>query len=178
MLRDSKQLFGSLASYTDCLYYRSNFHYTKSFLACRLLSLSFSWLFYLDCLVVTKLACSRFRQYIIIKCHLLVVARLSWNPSCSAPLTHPLQVCPNHPLMFFIQVISGLPRPLFPSILSSSNNFWIDLALITCPKYGHFLFFIVGNNELVVFAIFKNSSLVLLSVHDTIKIVRFPPRTI
>ena len=77
--------------------------------------------------------------------------------------------------MFFIRVALGLPRSLFPSILPSSNNFWIDLALITCPKYGHFLFFIVGNNELVVFAIFKNSSLVLLSVHDTIKIVRFPP---
>ena len=74
--------------------------------------------------------------------------------------------------MFFIHVIRGLPRPLFPSILSSSNNFWIVLALITCPKYWHFLFFIVGNNELVVFDIFKNSSLVLLSVHDTIKIVK------
>ena len=54
--------------------------------------------------------------------------------------------------MFFIQVSLSLPRPLFPSILSSSNNFLIDLAL-TCPKYCHFLSFIVGTNELVVFAI-------------------------
>ena len=64
---------------------------------------------------------------------------------------------------FFIQVTLGLPHPLFPSILPSSNNFWIDLALIKCPKYWHFLFFIVGNNELVAFAIFKTSSLVLCS---------------
>ena len=41
----------------------------------------------------------------------------------------------------------------------------IDLALITCPKYWHFLFFIIGNDDLVVFAIFKTSSLVLCSVH-------------
>ena len=33
----------------------------------------------------------------------------------------------------------------------------IDLALITCPKYWHFLFFIIGNDDLVVFAIFKTS---------------------
>ena len=59
-------------------------------------------------------------------------------------------------MFFFIQVALGLPRPLFPSILPSSNNFWIDLALITCQKYWHFLFFIIGNtnNELVVFAFF------------------------
>ena len=58
-------------------------------------------------------------------------------------------------MMFFIQVILGLPCPLFPSILSSSNNFWIDFALITCPKYWYFPFFIVDNNELVVFVMYK-----------------------
>ena len=47
----------------------------------------------------------------------------------------------------------------------------IDLALITCPKYWHFLFFIIGNNDPVVFAIFKTSSLVLCSVHDTLNIL-------
>ena len=93
----------------------------------------------------------------------------------SSPLlTHPLQVCPNHSLTFFIQVILGLPCPLFPSILPSSNNFWIDLALITCPKYWHFLFFIVGHKELVVFAILKIiNSLVLCSVHDTHNILLY-----
>ena len=62
MSRDSEQLFGLVASYTDSPHYRSNFHYTKSFLACRFLSLSFSCLFYLDCLVVAKLA-SSFLQF-------------------------------------------------------------------------------------------------------------------
>ena len=47
----------------------------------------------------------------------------------------------------------------------------IDLALITCPKYWHFLFFSIGNDDLVVFAIFKTSSLVLCSVHDTLNIL-------
>ena len=89
----------------------------------------------------------------------------------STRLTHPLQVCSNHSLMFFIQVILGLPRPLFP--LPSSNNFWIDLALITCPKTWHFLFFIVGNNELFVFAFFKTSSLVLCFVLDTLNILLY-----
>ena len=83
-----------------------------------------------------------------------------------------LRVCPNHSLMFFIQVILSLSRSLFPSILSSSNNFWIDLAL-TCPKYWHFLFFIVGNNELAVFTILKTSSSVLCSVHDTLNILLY-----
>ena len=103
----------------------------------------------------------------------LAVGRLSWNPSCSALLTHPLWVCPNHSLMFFIQVILSLSRSLsVPSILSSSNNFWIDLAL-TCPKYWHFLFFTVGNNELAVFTILKTSSKVLCSVHDTLNILLY-----
>ena len=86
---------------------------------------------------------------------------------------YPLWVCPNHSLMFFIQVILSLSRSLFPSILPSSNNFWIDLALITCPKYWHFLFFIVVNNELAVFTILKTSSSVLCSVHDTLNILLY-----
>ena len=49
----------------------------------------------------------------------------------------------------------------------------IDLALITCPKYWHFLFFIIGNDDLVVFAIFKTSSLVLCSVHDALNILLY-----
>ena len=75
--------------------------------------------------------------------------------------------------MFFIQVTLGLPPPLFLSILPSSYNLWIDLILITCPKYWHFLFFIVGNKDLVVFAVFKTSSLVLCSVHDTLNILLY-----
>ena len=38
-------------------------------------------------------------------------------------------------------------------------------------KYWHFLLFIIGNNDLVVFAIFKTSSLVLCSVHVTLNIL-------
>ena len=49
----------------------------------------------------------------------------------------------------------------------------IVLALITCPKYGHFLFFIIGNDDLVVFATFELSSLVLCSVHDTLNILLY-----
>ena len=75
--------------------------------------------------------------------------------------------------MFFIQVTLGLPRPLFPSILPSSYNLWIDLILITCPKYWHFLFFTVGNKDPLVFAVFKTSSLVLCSVHDTLNILLY-----
>ena len=41
----------------------------------------------------------------------------------SALLTHPLKVCPNHSLMFVIQVTLSLNRPLFPSILPSNNCF-------------------------------------------------------
>ena len=61
---------------------------------------------------------------------------------------------------------------LFPSILPYSNNFRIDLAL-TCPKYWHFLFFTVDNNELAVFTILKTSSSVLCSVHDTLNILLY-----
>ena len=49
----------------------------------------------------------------------------------------------------------------------------IDLALITCPKYGHFLFFIIGNDDLVLLATFKISSLVLCSLHDTLNILLY-----
>ena len=56
-----------------------------------------------------------------------------------ALLTHPLSVCPNHSLMLFIRVTLGLPRPLCPSILPSSKNLWIDLALITCPRSYYLL---------------------------------------
>ena len=41
--------------------------------------------------------------------------------------------------MLFIRVTLGLPRPLCPSILPSSNNLWIDLALITCPRSYYLL---------------------------------------
>ena len=60
-----------------------------------------------------------------------------------ALLTHSLSVCPHPSLMFFIQVTLGLPRPLFPSILPSSNNFCIDLSLITCPR-SYYLLVIVN----------------------------------
>ena len=76
-------------------------------------------------------------------------------PSPAVPIFCSFLVCPKHSMMFFIQVILGLPCSLFPSILPSSNNFWIDFALITCPKYWDFLFFIVDNNELVVIAIYN-----------------------
>ena len=76
--------------------------------------------------------------------------------------------CPNHSFHLYVSLV-----PLFPSTLPSSNNFWIDLALITCLKYWHFFFFIVGNNELVVFAIFNASSLVLCSVNDYILLTFF-----
>ena len=42
-----------------------------------------------------------------------------------------------------------------------------------CLKYWHFLFFIVGNSELIVFAMFNASSLVLCSVNDYILLTFF-----
>ena len=63
-------------------------------------------------------------------------------------------MCPNHSLIFFfffVQVTLGFLRPFFPSILPSSNIFF-------------FLFFVVGNNDLALFAICKTYSLVLCSV--------------
>ena len=65
---------------------------------------------------------------VIIKWHLLVDGRLLWISSCSdLPLfLHTHYRCVLTILWcFFIQVTLGLTRPLIPSILPSSNNFWI-----------------------------------------------------
>ena len=75
-------------------------------------------------------------------------------------------------MLFFIQVTLCLPRSSIRFNFAFAN-FWIDLALITCLKYWHFLFFIVGNSELVVFAMFNASSLVLCSVNDYILLTFF-----
>ena len=56
-----------------------------------------------------------------------------------------------HSLMLSVHIVLGLPRPLLPFILPSISNRCTPSPLIICPKYWHFLFLIVFNNDLLVF---------------------------
>ena len=71
-----------------------------------------------------------------------------------------------HSLMLSVHIVLGLPRPLLPFILPSISNRCTPSPLIICPKYWHFLFLIVFNNDLLVFILCKTSPLVLCSFND------------
>ena len=68
-----------------------------------------------------------------------------------------------HSLMLSVHIVLGLPRPLLLFILPSISNRCIPSPLIICPKYWHFLFLIVFNNDNKVFILCKTSYLSLLS---------------
>ena len=78
-----------------------------------------------------------------------------------------------HSLMLSVHIVLGLPRPLLPFILPSLSNRCIPSPLIICPKYWHFLFLIVFNNDLLVFILCKTSALVLCSFHDILNILLY-----
>ena len=78
-----------------------------------------------------------------------------------------------HSLMLSVHIVLGLPRPLLPFILPSISNRCIPSPLIICPKYWHFLFLIVFNNDLLVFILCKTSALVLCSFHDILDILLY-----
>ena len=78
-----------------------------------------------------------------------------------------------HSLMLSVHIVLGLPRPLLPFILPSISNRCIPSPLIICPKYWHFLFLIVFNNDLLVFILCKTSALVLCSFHDILNILLY-----
>ena len=72
-----------------------------------------------------------------------------------------------------VHIVLGLPRPLLPFILPSISNRCRLFLLIIYPKYWHFLFLIVFNNDLLVFILFKTSPLVLCSFHDILNILLY-----
>ena len=78
-----------------------------------------------------------------------------------------------HSLMLSVHIVLSLPRPLLPFILPSSSNRCTLFPLIICPKYWHFLFLIVFNNDLLVFILCKTSPLVLCSFHDILNILLY-----
>ena len=78
-----------------------------------------------------------------------------------------------HSLMLSVHIVLGLPRPLLPFILPSISNRCTPSPLIICPKYWHFLFLIVFNNDLLVFILCKTSALVLCSFHDILNILLY-----
>ena len=78
-----------------------------------------------------------------------------------------------HSLMLSVHIVLGLPRPLLPFILPSISNRCIPSPLIICPKYWHFLFLIVFNNDRLVFILCKTSALVLCSFHDILNILLY-----
>ena len=78
-----------------------------------------------------------------------------------------------HSLMLSVHIVLGLPRPLLPFILPSISNRCTPFPLIICPKYWHFLFLIVFNNNFLVFILCKTSPLVLCSFHDILNILLY-----
>ena len=78
-----------------------------------------------------------------------------------------------HSLMLSVHIVLGLPRPLLLFILPSISNRCIPSPLNICPKYWHFLFLIVFNNDLLVFILCKTSALVLCSFHDILNILLY-----
>ena len=78
-----------------------------------------------------------------------------------------------HFLMLSVHTVLGLPCPLLPFILSSITNRCTPFPLIMYPKYWHFLFLIVFNNDLLVFILCKTSPLVLCSFHDILNILLY-----
>ena len=78
-----------------------------------------------------------------------------------------------HSFMLSVHIVLGLPRPLLPFILPSISNRCTPSPLIICPKYWHFLFLIVFNNDLLVFILCKTYALVLCSFHDILNILLY-----
>ena len=76
-------------------------------------------------------------------------------------------------LMLSVHIILGLPRPLLPFILPSIANRCTPYPLIICPKYWHFFFLIVFNNDLLIFILCKTSPLVLYSFHDILNMLLY-----
>ena len=70
-----------------------------------------------------------------------------------------------HSLMLSVHIVLGLPRPPLPFILPPISSRCTPYPLIICPKYWHFLFLIVFNNDLLVFILCKTSPLVIQLSH-------------
>ena len=84
----------------------------------------------------------------------------------SAFLIQSLKFKFNQSLILSIQIVLGLPLPLFPSIPASNNSLCMLFGLlIICQKYSHFLFLMIFINLRLVFIILS-TLLDLCSFHD------------